>query len=471
MKNKHNNSKVSFSRRRFLSHAGTAAVASSPLFSSLLTMGMQKKAQAATIPGNDYKALVCVFLAGGNDSFNMLTPYSGSGYTNYSNARAGLAHSKASLQQIHPSNTGGRTFGLHPDIPEIRDLFNDGKLDFVANIGTLVEPTTVSQYHNKSVTLPRQLFSHSDQMNQWETSTPSINSASGWAGRMADLLHNDVNGGSELPMNISLTGNNMMQAGNASHIYSITHQGSVSVQGKNGGSSLDNLRYQEFLHTSQMAYPNHFRQAYANSLSQSDQLDSIFSGAFDSSVINTTFSTHPFAKNLKAIARSIAAQSQLGQRRQVFFVKFGGWDHHSRLLSKQAEMLPILSQSLKAFWDALGEVQMQDNVTTFTVSDFGRSLRSNGSGTDHAWGGNQMVMGNAIKGHSIHGNYPNSLALNQGQDISGHGRLLPTTSTDQYYADLALWFGVSPSDLSDILPNIDNFYDTSSGTSPLGMFS
>jgi len=460
-----------FTRRNFLGQASCAAVGSASLFSTLLSLGATNSAAGYyTAPEDDYKALVCLFLGGGNDSFNMLVPRSTQEYNEYKRIRADLALAQNSLLPITPSTSDGREFGLHPMIPEVKQLFDEGSLGFMANVGTLVEPTTLKSYESGVAKLPLGLYSHSDQIMHWQTSLPDQRSATGWGGRMADLLY-AMNNNDKISMNISLAGSNVFQTGRNTVEYSIDAQeGSAGIEGYQGKGVFNELRTAAIESMLDLQYQNLFEQTFVNVTRQAISAHQQFSGAIAGvPALTTTFSNNYISKSFEMIAKTIAARNTLGMKRQTFFIMFGGWDHHDEVLNAQGRMLPIVSKGLFEFNSALKKLGMQNNVTTFTASDFGRTLTSNGQGSDHAWGGNQMVMGGAVKGGNIYGSYP-SLYANNPLD-TGRGRLIPTTSVDEFFAELALWFGVQPSDLSSVLPNIGRFYSTSSSNMPVGFMN
>ncbi len=474
------------SRRTFLKQASCAAVGSTGLFSTILNMQMTSQVAAQT-PFDDYKALVCIFLGGGNDSYNMLVPTGDDDYAQYQTIRGSVALPKTgadSLIKLAAQNTNGREFSIHPAMPEVARLFDAGNIAFLANVGTLVEPTTVQQYKNNSVVLPRALFSHSDQIQQWQTSIPQSVSATGWAGRMADILFDPSATNAPISTNISLSGNNLWQAGSNTTFYTITSDGSIDLDGKNNWhKSAAFLRYNTVVGEGDddvnsligQQYQNLFEEAYLNEVSGSITKSNFFGEAFNSvadQINETYFVENNLSGSLKGIAQTIAARNLLGMKRQCFFVIVGGWDHHQELLDTQYELLRMLSVALDGFWKALTDLGIQHNVTTFTASDFGRTLRSNGRGTDHAWGGHQLIMGGgALQGGRIYGTYPSAgeMSLGEGLDVGNNGRMLPTTSVDEYFSELALWFGVQPSDLSTVFPNITNFYNTTSTEWPVGM--
>lgn len=468
-------------RRQFLGSASCAAVGSASLYSTLLNLRMANSAAAETLPsasadllalGNDFRALVCIFLAGGNDSFNMLVPHDNSSYSEYAQIRADLALPKGNLLPITPGNQPGRQFGVHPSMPEVAQLFNDGNLAFVANVGTLVEPTTKSGYESGLNTLPLGLYSHSDQIMHWQTSVPDKRTGFGWGGRTADLLHS-LNDNDKISMNISLAGTNLFQTGTSLTEYTISSSGNGAIQihGHDDTSwsrhVLQNAAIESML---DLQYQNLFEQTFANTTRSAIDGADLFATAIGNvSPFATQFSDNELSNDLSMVAKSIAARQALGFRRQTYFILLGGWDHHDEVLENQVEMLSIVSKGLKEFYDALGEINLQHAVTTFTASDFGRTLTSNGQGSDHAWGGNHMVMGAAVNGGNIYGEYP---ALYEDNPLdTGRGRLIPTTSCDEYFAELAMWLGVAPSDLPMVFPNIGRFYDVSTKQMPLGFLN
>lgn len=454
------------SRRRFLGQASCAAVGSTAFFSTLLNLRMASRAAAQITPGEDYKALVCVFLMGGNDSFNMLVPRGDAEYAQYVAARGDLALPQEDLLALNPTTAGGVQLGLNPAMPEVQNLFNTGRAAFISNVGTLIEPTTKSAYFAQAASLPRGLYSHSDQIQQWQTSVLDSGAALGWAGRTADLLHS-LNDTDAVSMNISLGGVNVWQSGLTAFPYSISSGGASGLTGYDGryglngirGAAIDNLAGQE--------YQNLFNRTFAHLNERAFASREDFAAALESGGnFQTVFPNTGLGDDLEQVLRTVSARGALGARRQTFFVGVGGWDHHDEVIANQRTMLAMVSQALGAFQAGLEEIGMADKVTLFTASDFGRTLSSNGRGSDHAWGGNHIVIGGAVKGQTIYGQYPD-LAPDGALDV-GRGRIIPTTSCDEYFAELALWLGVSPSELDTVLPNIGRFYTPGSGSAPLG---
>ena len=467
-------------RRQFLGSASCAAVGSASLFSTLMNLRMTNTVAAQQLPisplsanalagGQDYKALVCIFLAGGNDSFNMLVPRSSQAYNEYATIRADLALSQGSLLPLDGTDNAGQQYGVHPAMPEVAQLYNAGQLAFVANVGTLVEPITLAGIESGLARLPLGLYSHSDQIMHWQTSVPDKRTGFGWGGRTADLLKS-LNDSDAISMNISLAGTNLFQTGTTLTEYSAVPwgNGAVQIHGHNdiwwSRHILQNAAIESML---DLAYQNMFDQTFANATRSAIDGSELFANAIATVPSFTTkFSDNYFSDSLAMVAKTIAARQAMGFRRQTFFVMLGGWDHHDEVLNNQMAMLSVVSKGLKEFQDALTELGVQNDVTTFTASDFGRTLTSNGQGSDHAWGGNHMVMGGSVRGRHVYGEYP-ALYANNPLD-TGRGRLIPTISCDEYFAEMALWFGVAPGDLAAVFPNIGRFYNTSSDETPLG---
>ena len=450
-----------------------------PLLNTLLNLRLMEGVAAADVPpaNGEYRALVCLLLAGGNDSFNMLVPLDPAAYATYQTSRSNLALTPAQLIQINP--TGLPAFGVHYLMPELANLFESGKAAFVANVGSLIEPVqNQTQVAQNLKRLPLGLYSHSDQIEQWQTSIPNSRSGIGWGGRMADLLK-DLNAIPTVPMNISLDGSNVFQTGNTVAEYSITTSGAVALSGYNAGWQ----QYQDLQNALSTAVDSQLTQQYSNLLAQTfntrkrQALDAynIFAAATAPALPGgVTFPNTYLGQRFQMIAQAIQGRAALGAVRQTFFVQWGGWDHHSDVLENQAVMLPQVSAAVGAFYNALVALGIENKVTLFTASDFGRTLTSNSRGSDHAWGGNHFVVGGAVAGRKIYGAYP-SLTLNpdSGPEVNpldtGRGRFIPTTSCDQFFAELALWLGVSKSNLPLIFPNLGNFYNTSGSAPPIGM--
>jgi uncharacterized protein (DUF1501 family) len=454
------------SRRRFLGQASCAAVGTTALFNTVVNMGMLN---ALAADSTEYRGLVCLFLSGGIDSFNVLVPRGAAEYAEYAAVRGDLALPQDQLLPITPATADGREYALHPGLVELQSLFEQGRLAVLANVGTLVEPTTLQQFKNGSVALPLGLFSHSDQAMHWQTSLPDQRNASGWAGRMADVLQ-EGNCNQNISMNISLSGSNVFQTGQYVAHYTITENGSTGLRDYGGSSPGALVRTEAIDGLLGLHYQHLFEKTFAARMRSAIDAHVEFSQAIAAvPPLATQFSNTTLSRRLRMIALTIAARDALCMRRQTFFVEAGGWDHHDEVLQNQEAMLPVVSRALSEFQSALDELGVADQVTTFTASDFGRTLSSNGRGSDHAWGGNHLVLGGSVQGGDIYGSFP---ALHAGSPLdTGRGRLIPTTSVDEYFADLALWFGVPAADLDLVLPNLERFYAADSSVPPIGMLA
>jgi uncharacterized protein (DUF1501 family) len=448
----------SLSRRTFLRHSSClSAIAGTPFALNLLATG----AASAQVAG-DHKALVCIFLAGGNDHSNTVVPRSGSGYTSYQQGRPSLALPAANLLPIDPAGYSGNPLGLHPALSAIQPLFGQQRMALVANVGTLTTPITRTQWNagRPTVTVPLQLFSHSDQQNAWQTGLPDRTSQTGWQGRMGDLLANSYNPGSGVSIAMSVAGNNLMQAGVNTIQYQLTTDGAVRVAALNGlyGSSAGATAVRRLMSEGR----SHLLESELNRISNRGiSTETVVSSAISGVSAGATFPATGLGRQLQMVARMIAARAALGQRRQMFFVQQGGYDFHDNLVTDQNLRLRELGDAMAAFYQATAALGVANQVTTFTASDFGRALQHNGRGSDHGWGGHHFVMGGAVQGNRVYGQFP-TVALN-GPEDAGRGALIPTTSVDEYTATLARWFGVSQSNLSLVLPNIGRFPSTDLG--------
>lgn len=476
------------SRRRFLQYgalmaggsiglAGCGSSGSGGSGNTPNSGGNNPGGQPGTSPGNGEKlvlksqdrALVCVMLGGGNDSFNMLVPTSDKHYSEYAKSRSNLALNRSDLLALNGfSDSAGRRFGVHPAMPEMQRLFNQGMLAYVANTAPIIQPTTKAQFKDNSVPLPVGLMSHSDQFSHWQTVAPGIRSNRGWFGKLADVAQANL-GADQVPMNISLAGSNVQQLGVNAREYAITKEGSVGLRIQDRSSALDRAIFDGFNAILKSQTNGAFRSTYLDILNQAQRHHEKFRGATEKIQVRTQFSDTPLSQELKMVAKSIAASAELGLPQRTFFLHYYGWDHHDELLQNHHRMLRLLSRALSEFQEALNELNVADNTVTYTGSDFGRTLTSNGNGTDHAWGGNMMVLGKAVKGGVVYGQYP-SLALNNDLDV-GSGIMIPTTSIDEVFAELALWFGAEKPGLGQLFPNLSNFYALNSKENPLGFLA
>lgn len=442
------------SRRVFLQRSAALSLAAgaTPFALSLAAIG-EAAAQTAT----DYKALVCVFLYGGNDQSNTLVPYDQASYNTYQSFRSNVALARdsvaATLLQPSTALPGGRQYALAPGLAPLLPVFDAGRLAVVLNIGTLIAPTSKAQYQAKSVPLPPKLFSHNDQQSFWQASSPE-GASTGWGGRMGDLFA--AGNGNATFTCISVTGNAVYLAGRTAVQYQVTSGGSVAVSGvKNPlfGSSACSQALQAQLTA---ARAHLLEGEYARVTRRSLEADGLLTAALAGVNVSTAFPAgNSLGDQLKMVARIIAARNALGAKRQVFFVSLGGFDTHDGILDTHPGLMTTVGNALAAFNQATTDLGVANQVTTFTASDFGRTLLSNNDGSDHGWGGMQFVFGGAVKGRSYVGTAP---ALgNDGPDDVGQGRLLPTLSVEQFGATLGTWFGASATDLQTVLPSLANF--------------
>jgi uncharacterized protein (DUF1501 family) len=407
-------------------------------------------AQTAT----DYKALVCVFLFGGNDSNNMIIPYDSAGYNAYKSARGGLALAQGSLLPIMPP-TIGSPFAFHPRFTGMQSLFNSKNLAVLANVGTLLQPTTASQFQQGSAPLPMNLFSHSDQEAQMQTAILDRVADTGWAGRTADKIQS-IYGGT-FPIIISLAGTNIFCEGVVAQAIQSNGNPTQLLNGFGGGTD-SNARLAALQSLLTFDTGLSLIQAASTTTGNAIQNGQTLAAALATGTpLATQFPKNSyFSSQLQQVARIIQVRAALGLQRQIFFVSMGGFDTHTGQLPQQDSLFNDLNASLSAFYQATVEMGVANSVTTFSLSDFGRTYSPNSDGTDHAWGSHHLIMGGAVKGGDFYGTFP-TLAVNGPDDATGQGRWVPTTSIDQYAATLASWFGVAATDLPTIFPNLANF--------------
>ncbi len=451
-------------RRAFIRNIGALSAFGLASRFDLLNLVAEAHGQTA----NDYKALVCVFMFGGNDGNNTLIPIDSTGYAQYAAVRpvsSGINLAQASLLPIQPVNLG-MPFGLHPALPELQTLFTQKKMAILANVGTLLQPTTKAQYN--AGMRPLSLYSHSDQQAQWQSSISSTAAGTGWGGRVADKVA-ALNAPSGFPVITSLDGTVLFATGATTAPLTIPVSGSFALSGYTG-SAAANARLAAVQQLLAEGSGNAF-VASANAIAtQAIQL----STTVNPILANTNSTVAPQFANLKTsiasqlyqVAKMIEARTATGAKRQIFFVQLGSFDTHSDQANRQQALFADLSPALKAFYDATVALGVSSAVTTFTLSDFGRTFHpASGGGTDHAWGSHHLIVGDAVKGGSIYGQYP-QLILSGPSDAESAGRWLPTTSVDQYGATLARWFGVAPADLGTVFTNLYQF-----STSDLGFMS
>ena len=447
------------SRRAFLKRASTLSLAG---IAAPWALNLAAMAEASAANATDYKALVCVFLDGGNDYANTLVPYDSASYAQYQLARPSFAYARASLDATAlapvaaPLDAAGfaHQYALAPELAPLLPLFNAGKLGVMLNIGALMQPTTKQQYTNKSVRLPPKLFSHNDQQSVWQSSSPE-GATSGWGGRMGDLFQ-AANGNATFTC-VNVSGNAVYLSGNTAVQYQISTNGSVPLSGlKNPlfGSSAASAALRTLITEPRSnMLENEYNRVSKRSIDANEVLTAALAAA---PALGTVFpAANSLADQLKMVARMIAAGPALGAKRQVFFVSMGGFDTHDGMLTDHPVLLSKVGAALSAFYAATTELNVADNVTSFTASDFGRTLTGNSNGSDHGWGSMHFVLGGAVNGQRFYGTAP--VVASGGPDDVGQGRLLPTTSVEQLAATLGKWLGVTDSELLALLPNLTNY--------------
>jgi uncharacterized protein (DUF1501 family) len=449
------NSSMNASRRAFMKRASALSVAG---VAGPLAMNLAALSEAAAATATDYKALVCVFLYGGNDNGNTLIPYDQTNYDLYNKLRPTLAYARTALDAtvLNPSValSGGQQFSLAPELAPLLPIFNDGHMATLLNVGTLIQPTTKQQYLAKTVPLPSKLFSHNDQQSEWQSSAPE-GATSGWGGRMGDLFQ--AGNGSSTFTCVNVSGNAVYLSGESAVQYQVSSSGSIALKALKSplfGSAACSKALQALV-TQQRS---HILEAeYNRVMARSIDANALLSASLQpATAITTAFpATNTLGDQLKLVARMIASANELKVKRQVFFVSLGGFDTHDGLLTVHPGLLTKVSEALSAFYNATVELGVSQQVTAFTSSDFGRTLSGNNDGSDHGWGSSHFVVGGAVKGQRIYGTPP--VIASNGPDDMGQGRMIPTTGVDQYAATLARWFGVSDTDLLTVLPNLKNF--------------
>jgi uncharacterized protein (DUF1501 family) len=455
-------------RRDFLHRlacSGVACATGNALFTQLGLINGALAAQAdcpAYPPVDDYKALVCLFLLGGNDSFNLLIPSDSARYATYAASRGAMAIAQNQLVGVNALGVGGgESYGLHPSCTDLASVFNQGCGAFVVNVGTILQPTMKTDYLTPGYPLPPQLFSHADQQGQWQYGQPVANGSVGWGGLAADRLH-VLNPGATIPMSISLSGQNRFQAGISVQPYAISGAGPTALSGYSGSAGATKLAALEELLA--QAYPDPLTRTYAGKMSNAIDYYNTMQTALDGAPpLTTPFpDNNPVGDALKEIAKVISVRNTLQAKRQIFFVSYGSFDTHDDQFADQPDLLATISQALGAFYNATVELGVANSVTTFTMSEFARTLNTDGDGTDHAWGGIQFVIGGAVAGQRLYGTPAASGGIFPDQTLDGldclqRGQMIPATSCDQYSATLARWLGVSECDIAAIFPYLANF--------------
>lgn len=453
------------SRRHFLKKLALG-VGSASLLATQSKLQLMQSAMAMSTDYSgftDHKSLVCIFLFGGNDSYNMLVPYEQAAYNQYSAVRSNLAIGRNSLLALK-----GNEYALHPSMPDMQALYNADNLAVMGNVGPLIQPTTRAEYQNKTAQIPADLFSHNHQQEFWETGTTATGSKHppGWGGRMIDMLIT-ANSDQNSPALFSLSGNSVWQRGEMPLDFVLNSNSGIeqikAFEAKNW-PRYKSGRIEAWQKILQQSSSSLLNQQLNNTYIQTDErIRNLVDQYAQAPEITTVFPTEGnFGKQLSTVAKMISIRENLGMKRQIFFVGLGGWDTHGNQLVDHAQRLATLNAGMSSFYKATEELNVANSVTTFTASEFGRTLSINGDGTDHAWAGHHMVMGGAVDGGKIHGTMP-QLVLDGPDDAQDTGRLIPKTGIDQYGATLGKWMGMTDSDLIEIFPNLSNFNTTDLG--------
>ncbi len=492
---KSNDREMAVTRRAFLRQSSCAALGITGVVNTLSQLTLTRAALAQTTIPSDYKALVVLFLYGGNDSNNMLIPRMGHpAYNDYKNGRGALGI----LDSSDPAYVAGRPasialsgagagYGVHPSLQSLASLFSSGQLAFVTNVGTLAYPITRTQYNAGTVPIPVQLFSHSDQQIEWQSSVPDKPFQSGWGGRVADLLKQKGFSGDKVSLSISISGINSLQVGSDVIQYSVSPSGAITLAGygtnnigygnaqnANGAylTTATGARLKAFDEITAFTHQNLLEESYNSTVRRARANEAVVGAAFTAAAtsgvdIETIFSgaTTSLGTQMKTIAKLIAGRDTLSNRRQIFFCSVSGYDTHTDQINSQSSLMTELSNSLSAFSNCMTALGVNDKVLTISHSDFTRTLTPNSSdlstaGSDHGWGGHHIVMGGPVNGGQIYGAFP---SLKVGTDLdagtSSRGRWIPTTSVDQYAAVASRWLGVESNALSAIFPNLGRFND------------
>jgi uncharacterized protein (DUF1501 family) len=446
---------MGYNRRSFIQYASLAAGGS---LAGLRPFGaLNAFAQTAPPPG--YKALVCVFLFGGNDANNTLVPTDTAGYGNYATLRGPLALPQSQLIQL----ASLPHYGLHGSLPEIGQLVDSGAAALIANVGTLVAPTTRANV-TAQLNLPSNLFSHSDQQLQWQNAAQSATTSTGWAGRMSDLLGSSFNPSASIPMITSVAGDTLFCDGQSTTPLAVS-PGNLS--GVSCGEGAAECSVRQTMAQSFLSFASGLNLVQADNVISQDaaRYASVLTQAVSSiAPLATVFpANNPFATQLQQIAQLMQVRSSFEVNRQIFFAGVGNFDTHADQFAQQSVLLRQVSTAMSAFYQATQELGIANEVTTFTMSDFSRTFQPNSnSGSDHGWGSHHIVLGGAVRGAKLYGTYP-TLALGGPDDCDVNGRWIPSTSTVQYAATLASWFGVSAAQLNSIFPSLGGFSSANLG--------
>ncbi len=467
-------------RRNFIKNS-CAAMGYTTLFSTLTNLkGIAAAANfnSSIDDCDDYKALICFSMNGGNDSFNLLTPFKDSNESNtqfdvYGEMRSDLALGLGDLTELNVNNPLNGRLAIPNYINGMKSIYDSGDLAFLTNVGSLVTPITDRDHYYTDVAKPLGLYSHADQQKHWQTANPAVRTGTGWGGLMADMT-NQSSCNSVVSINISLNGTNVFQTGDEAFSYVIhPTNGSTGIRNYGNGGTFNNLKDAALDNILDHDFQDAFKNSYVSKIKESNETHLLFSSSIDSVNLTQSYGESRVEQSFAMIAKTIMAANSStplnNMKRQVFFVEMGGFDVHDEVLASQEASFTLINNALTAFREEMIQAGLNDKVTTFSISEFGRTLTSNGQGSDHGWGGNVFAMGGSVNGNKVYGTFP-ELNTNSSLEIGG-GVYIPTMSADLYFAELALWFGVNKLDLPMLFPNIGEFYNINDPVSPLGLLS
>ena len=439
---------VNLQRRKLLRGLAAAGAGSA-------TLGALTQIASLATAAEDYRALICVFMYGGNDSNNLLVPTDTATYAQYAAPRPRLALGRDQVLPIAGNNADGHSYGLHPSFANLQSLYNQGKATLVANAGTLLAPTDLTQWNN-GANLPVNLFSHADQQSQWQSAVSDGSGRNGWGGRMLERLL-DVGLTNRGYGAVSVTGGNLWESSDGSLVpYKVSSAGNFGFNFYDPTQPNADPLSTAIHATLTEARPHLFEQAWLDVMGRSLEAQRVLATAVNANNVSTVFPDTDLGRQLRMAARLISARTSLGLKRQCIFCSIGGFDTHGDdQLYRQQSNFAEMDAAISAFYQATGEMGIAQNVTLFTASDFSRTLVSNGQGSDHAWGGHHLVVGGSVVGNKLYGSFPN-LTIN-GPSDAGEGRWIPTTAVTQIGATLGKWFGANDAQLDEVFPRLTNF--------------
>jgi len=448
-------------RRRFIKLGAKTITGAGLALGANPILTLAQAADSNFADGADYRALVCVYLDGGSDGFSLLVPTGAAEYNEYARSRQDLSVSRSELIDLTTVSGNHDSLGLNQHASALHDLYQDQRLALIANVGNLIVPTTRGEYEDKSVPLPSQLFSHSDQKIQWQQLQGRGRSELGWGAVAAKHLSGSQN--RDYLTSVTIDGSNHWQSGSDQPPFSIQETGLLQLAGLDMHSEWEKPRAEAFRRVMNLQQEHYFSSAYADIHNRAIQATAELGAVLhlNAPIITEQPVKNSLAAQLGMVAQLIAVRGQLGMRRQIFYVRMKGFDVHDHQNRKQPVLFAELANALRFFQTTMEEIGEADNVTTFTASDFGRTLTGNGDGTDHGWGNHLMVMGGAVKGGEVYGQMPRMGT--DGPDAIQNGRIVPSLSSAQYAGTLLRWMGLPDEQLHSTLPTLANFQETDLG--------